>query len=179
MAVSHGIRAQAAQLVLHRGIGHALRDGRRQLVDHRRGRRGRHEQAEPRAGRHLRKRSFGKSRYVGQCRVALVAGDRQGLQTAGLYLRQHFRQIGEHDLHLASQQVVQGLRAALVRHVGHVRVHQRIELRAGQVRRGAGSTGRIVDAVAVGARILGQFARRVGRHAGIDHQQQRYRRQVG
>uniref|UniRef100_A0A494G9A6 Uncharacterized protein n=1 Tax=Solanum lycopersicum TaxID=4081 RepID=A0A494G9A6_SOLLC len=179
LVVTDRVGAKPFQAVPDGGIGHALHDGLRELLDGCRRRAGRYEQAEPRTRGHARKRRLGKRGHVGQRGVALVAGHRQRLELAGLHLREHFGQVGEHDLHLAAHHVVERLRAALVGHVRHLRAGQRAELLAGQMRRGAGAARSVVDAAGVGLRIGGEFACRIDGHRWIDHQQQRHRRQVG
>ncbi len=157
--VAAGDRALREQPLLERGRSERLGRFLLDAVDDLGRRPGRREQAEPRARlESLDRPGFGDRRHVGQRRAALAAGHRERDQLAALDLRQRRRQVVEHQVHRAADQVEQRRPRAAVREVDHVGAGHRLEELARQVDRGAVAARRHVELARVGARVGDQRA---------------------
>ncbi len=124
-----------------------------QAVDDRPRRAGRREDAEPDFGRVAGHAGLRDRRDIRQCGGAPRRGDRDRPQAAGLQMRHDVRHVVEAELHVAGQDVGDGGRRALVRHVQHVHAGHDLEHLAGQVL-GAAVAGRREGQGA--GRLLGQ-----------------------
>ena len=99
---------------------------------------------------------FGDRRHVRQCGASLRARHRERGQLAGLDLRQRRRQVVEHQVHRAADQVEQRRPGAAVGEVEQVGAGHALEQLAAQMDRGAVAARRHVQLARIRARVADQ-----------------------
>ena len=123
------------------------------------------DEPEPRRIVDERMTGLGEGRHLGQARDALLGGDRERAQLAGLDVRQRRGQVIEEHLHLAGERVVERWAGAAIGHMGHVHLGGVLERFADQVAEAADAGRAEVELARVLSCVgdeLGQGARRHG-----------------
>ena len=132
-------------------LGDRLRRSRRQ------------QHAPPVHGDESRHAGFHTGGDVGCKRTALGTGHGECAKLAGANVL-HYRQcIGEHNLHIAGEQVLHRQDAAFVRDVHDVDVCKILQHFAGKLGDAAGAAGAEVELTGIGARIGNELTQRLGR----------------
>src|ERR1041384_5057612 len=150
-----------------------------QPLDEGRGRRGRDHDAVPGERLEAGHARLGYRGQVGHAGGAPRGGDGQRAELPGLDERNHRRRSGEHELHLARDQVGQGGLRAFVRDVHQVDACHGLEELTRKVCRGPGAGRGVVELSRAFLRKLDQLHDRMDRHLWIHHQDVRLHRHQG
>ncbi|MNT20174.1 hypothetical protein D3C72_1554740 [compost metagenome] len=135
------MRALGLQLLEQRGRLQGFTDLCVEGIDNIGWRSGRYHHALPRAHFEIRHYRFGQGGRIRQLRATSLAADRQRVELAVAHEAQRVVQGVRHELHLATDQVCHGGRAATVRHVYRVNTYRTQEQQSAQVRDVASAGG--------------------------------------
>src|SRR5712672_877502 len=133
-----------------------------ELGDDRRWRLGGSRDRVPRPRLEVGHARFDEGRDVGQDRLALGGRDREDARLAGLVQLERRGHLGEHQVDVTRDEVVDGGRRAAVRHVEHADAGLAAEQLGGEMRGRAGSLRREIELVRIGARIGDEFLHGLG-----------------
>jgi hypothetical protein len=130
------------------------------------------EHAEPGADVVVRQLRHGlaQRRQVGELRAAIGAGHRQRLHPAGADLFDAGRQVVEHELDVARQELDRGWPGATEGHVDELGAGELGEPHRREVRRLADAVIAAGELARIGAQMGDQFRDRVRRHRRVQHQ---------
>src|SRR5437667_5482532 len=138
---------------------------------------GRTKQSPPRRGLKAVVAGLGNRRYARQRWGAHLAADGNGTQLARLHIRQHRLQRVEHDLKLTTYKIGHRWSAAPIGYMLDVDARNVLEHFAGEMTRGAGARGAVVELSGHTLRKRHQFsniAHRLRRMRDDRHRGQRY-----